>query len=100
MKSQPEQIQKVIKVVIEDLRSGKKFREGQVLEAWFGVVGKRMLKHTRPVMVKNGRLLVNVDRSVWLYELTRRHKERLLKRLQKKIGKDILTEIQFRIGEV
>ena len=99
-RNQPEPIKDIIANIIEDLSSGKKFRERQVLEVWSEVAGKRIVRHTRPVMVRNGRLLINVDRSVWLYELTQKHKDRLLKRLQKRVGEDTLKEIQFRMGEI
>lgn len=98
--NQPELIKEVITDIIQDLSSGKKFSQRQILEVWPEVAGKRIVQHTRPVMVRNGRLLINVDRSVWLYELTQKHKGRLLKRLQKKVGGDTLREIQFRIGEI
>lgn len=96
----PEPIRVAVERVLGDLRAGKRLGEAQILDVWPEIAGKRIAQHTRPVTIRNGRLLVNVDRSVWLYELSQRYKGRLLKRLQKRVGKDTLRDIQFRMGEV
>ena len=99
MKTQPEQIAATINSVMKDLASPRKSIKNRVLQLWPEVAGERIGRHTRPAGIKNGRLTINVDGSAWLYELTQRHKKRLLKRFQKRMGNEVLAEIRFRIGD-
>jgi predicted nucleic acid-binding Zn ribbon protein len=99
MKTQPEQIARTVNKIMENINSTPKPIENRVLELWPGVAGERIGRHTRPIAIKNGRLIIHVDGSSWLYELSQRHKKRLLKKLQKKLGAEKLVEIRFRIGE-
>lgn len=85
---------------MEHISSGEGAKGSHISEVWPQVVGGKIARHTRPVMIRKGKLLVNVDGSVWLYELTKRYKGRLLKKLQKKVGEKTLREIQFKIGEI
>jgi len=99
-KRQPERINKTIDSIIKDLRSVKKTTEMRILELWPKISGKRISRHTKPTVLKRGCLFVNVDRSTWLYELVQKHTERLLKKIQAKVGEKELIKIRFRIGEL
>ncbi len=99
-KGQPERINKTIDSIIKDLRSVKKTTEMRILELWPKISGKRISRHTKPTVLKRGCLFVNVDRSAWLYELVQKHTERLLKKIQAKVGEKELIKIRFRIGEL
>ncbi len=88
----------VLKNVISDL--GKKRRFGEELEdAWRKTAGKRAATHTRAVSLRKARLIVNVDGSSWLYELTLKKRE-LLKKIENKLKGKKVKEIRFRIGDV
>ncbi len=67
---QPRPIKGIVKEVLEELGQDKDTKESQVLDVWPEVVGKRATKHTRPVVLKDEKLTVNVDTSGWLYELS------------------------------
>ncbi|MEA3328395.1 MAG: DUF721 domain-containing protein [Candidatus Omnitrophota bacterium] len=99
MKTQPEQIGKTVNRIIKNISLPKRSIGGRVLQLWPEVAGRKIGRHTRPAGVKNGRLTINVDGSVWLYELTQRHRKRLLKKLQKRMGNEALAEIRFKIGD-
>lgn len=99
-KRQPERINKTINSIIKDLRSVKKTTERRILELWPKISGKRISRHTKPTVLKKGCLVVNVDNPAWLYELVQRHRERLLKKIQAKVGEKKLVKIRFRIGEL
>ena len=99
-KRQPERINKTIDSIIKDLRSVKKTAEMRILELWPKISGKRISRHTKPTVLKKGCLFVNVDKPAWLYELVQRHRERLLKKIQAKVGEKKLVKIRFRIGEL
>lgn len=56
---------------------------------WLEVVGPAVARHTRPGRMLAGRLVVYVDNSVWLSELARVHRRRMLSNLQARFGKRI-----------
>ena len=71
---------------VEEFR--KKAEEENIGKAWASAVGKKAHAHTKPVAVRRAALIVNVDNSSWLYELTLKKRE-TLKKMQEKIkGKE------------
>lgn len=52
-------------------------------EEWGKVVGQAVARHTRPGDVRHGKLVVFVDSSVWLGELSRYGKSQIAARLRK-----------------
>jgi len=78
--------------------------EEKIAALWKAVAGARAARHSRPVRLKQSQMIVLVDGSSWLYELTLRRKviiERLGKKLSKLTGgKSALKDIRFRIGEL
>lgn len=92
-----EQIRDIVKNVIADLSSDKNKTQESILETWQEVLGKKATKHTKIVGLKQGRLLVNVDSSAWLFQLNLQRKE-LLEKLNAKVND--IQEISFRIGRV
>ena len=103
MKAQKEEVEAiggVIGKVLKKLGLETRFKESQVathLKSW---VGDSLAKHARPYRVVNKKLVVYVDNSVWLTELSRYYKIWILKRIQTALGKEIIKEIHFKIGEV
>ena len=96
----PEPIKDVIKGVIKTWsEKSTDLTEEDILRAWRDAAGKRMARHSKPTSFKSSRLVVSVDSSGWLYELSL-NKTAILKKLKKKFKKKLLKEIQFRIGEV
>jgi predicted nucleic acid-binding Zn ribbon protein len=91
-------LKSVLKGIIKDLGK-KRLTEEEIKKAWGSAVGKKAASHTKPVSLKKARLVVNVDRSAWLYELTLKKRE-ILEKLQAKLEAKKIKEIRFRIGEV
>lgn len=89
--------------LLKDMMSGlgKKglITEEKMAGVWGSAVGKRASRHTKPTSLKKARLVVNVDGSSWLYELTLKKKE-ILKKLEGKLKGRPIKDIRFRIGEV
>lgn len=98
-KSSPQPISDVLKNVVERLARTKKKDILKIYSIWPEVVNKGLSHHTRPASLRRGTLLINVDESAWLYQANLQ-KEKLLEGLRKKIGKDKIQKIQFRIGQV
>ena len=99
MKIKPERIDSIVKSVIGKLDKEANPTSNEINSIWKEVAGKKAIRHTKPTSLKKKHLVVNVDGSGWLYELTLRKKE-LLTGLKKRLGKDKIKELQFRIGEL
>ncbi len=98
-KNPPELIGDVLKNVVDGLSRTKKKGPAKILSSWASVAGRELARHTRPAHLKNGALLVFVDESAWFYQASLK-KDELLRALNKKIGKEKIQEIQFRIGNI
>ncbi len=99
MKRKAQRIDEVIKSVIEKLEKRPQLTSDAIEKIWKEVAGEKAFSHTKPTSLRKKRLTINVDGSSWLYALTLRKSE-LLTGLKKKLGKDKISEIQFRIGEI
>ena len=69
----------LVKNVIKKIGKGR-FTEEEIASVWAHAAGRKAAGHTRPISFRKSVLLVNVDSSSWLYELTTRKKE-ILKKL-------------------
>lgn len=89
----------VVDGVLKKLGLARKFQESQIKADWTKWVGDSVAQHTTPYRVINKKLVIYVDNSVWLAELNRFYKKTILRRVQKEVGKDLIEEIIFKIGE-
>ena len=89
----------VLKETLKKLVSPSRPSEEGVMVLWGAAAGAAAAKHSKPVAIKKSELIVSVDGSSWLYELTMR-KKGILKSLEGKFGKKVIKNIRFRIGEL
>lgn len=97
-KSRPVPIGDVIKSVFTKIEGEKTMSKEVVETAWKESVGVAGSGHSTPVELKKGLLFVRVDSSAWMQELSLQ-KRKILKGLQRALGKDRITGINFKIGE-
>lgn len=96
-----EKIKGVLNKVWKGLDIEKKKEEGKIWQYWRNWIGEEVSKHSKPqFLTPQGKLVVNVDSSVWVDQLTRFRKEKILKNLNRHLGKDLIKEIYFRVGEI
>lgn len=88
----------ILKKVIGNIEKEKTISKELIEEIWKNQTGDLGFKHSRPTSLKKKVLTVRVDNSVWMQNLSMK-KRGLLKALQRSLGKDRITEIQFKIGE-
>ena len=69
----------------------------QCEENWGDIVGAGVAQHTRPGKLLGTKLVVYVDTSVWLSELSRNGQRTMLKRLQDKFGPERVSAITLRL---
>ncbi|HPM42415.1 MAG TPA: DciA family protein [Candidatus Omnitrophota bacterium] len=91
-------LDKILKNVIEKMGK-KRPGEEEISEAWAEAAGNAAARHSRPVALKKSVLVVNVDGSGWLYELSVSRRE-ILARLGGLIKKKKIKDIRFRIGDI
>jgi len=65
---------------------------------WPVIVGDAVSKHTKPGTLTNGNLTIFVDSSVWMNELQRYSKGKILENLQESFGKGRIKTIGFRLN--
>ncbi|MFC1644273.1 DUF721 domain-containing protein [Candidatus Omnitrophota bacterium] len=71
-----------------------------VREAWVAAVNEETKKHARPVSLKKGTLMVIVENSTWLYELTLKKKGILEKFNKNYTGRHKAQDMRFRVGDM
>ena len=91
-------IAEVVKAVFAKIEGEKTLSKEHIDNCWKEAAGEGGSKHSTPVELKKAILLVRVDSSAWMQELTFR-KRKILKALQRTLGKDRITGINFKIGE-
>ena len=68
-----------------------------VLSHWRDVVGEQVAGHAKPVAVRNGALVVEVDDPVWATQL-RWLGDDLLRRLADAVGSPVAERVEIRVG--
>ncbi|MBI2870692.1 MAG: DUF721 domain-containing protein [Candidatus Omnitrophica bacterium] len=90
----------VLGKVFEQIEVKGQSKESSVFREWPRWVGGRAARHSRPVRIKDGQLLVYVDHPTWLYDLNQRIKVALLEKLSRALGRGAVTAVHFRLGRV
>ncbi|MEJ2744375.1 MAG: DUF721 domain-containing protein [bacterium] len=90
----------VLKTVLRRLGLGQRVRVARIVQDWERIVGSKIAKHCTPVSVRGKILVVNVDSSVWLAELTQFFKDKMLEQIRNETGGTGIKDIRFRIGEI
>ena len=75
------------------LNSGVEQQEA--LKIWGETVGNKISKNTEPMSVKNGILVIKTTNPVWKQEL-QIQKTEIIKKLNKRLKKNIIKEIRFK----
>ena len=99
MKKDSKPLEGMLTGIIKDLGTKERFGEEEIAALWADVAGEKAARHTRPVSLKKGSLVVNVDGSSWLYELSV-HKGEILKKIEEKFKGRKIKEIRLRIGDI
>ena len=75
-----------------------RLREEEIIAAWAEIVGDFFARHSCPVRLHQGALVVNVLQPTVLYELDRQWKSVILAKLKKRFGSKVIRELRFRVG--
>ena len=71
-----------------------------LVDCWPKIAGEQFSKHTQPRFTVDRKVVVCVDDSTLAFELSRRYKAVLLKRLRNQFGEDEVKDIKFFVGQL
>lgn len=94
-KTNEQTIGEVIAEIFEAYHYSEKFDEMKIMNAWPQVTGKMTAKHTKSLKISNKTLFVSLDSDPLRNELIY-SRSKLLALLNKKAGKEVITQIVFR----
>jgi len=66
----PQLLSELLPEVLDELKISDKIIEQKAILLWRRAVGNEIKKHTKPYSIENGVLVVLVDNSAWMNELT------------------------------
>jgi predicted nucleic acid-binding Zn ribbon protein len=89
----------IVKAVFAKMESEKTLTREDVEEQWRSIAGPDAARHTRVAALRKGMLTVFVDSSGWLQQMSMQ-KRKLVKMLKSRFGKDKISGIHFKIGDV
>lgn len=92
-------LEEVLRKVVKNLGPKGRMTEEEVALAWENAAGHAARRHSRPVSFNKTTLVVNVDGSSWLYNLTLKKKE-ILGKMSGVPGGGKFKDIRFRIGDL
>lgn len=98
MKRDARHVRGIVDDLIQRWEHGAVKKTNAVMGAWCEAVEERTRKHTRPISLKNGVLMVIVENSSWLYELTLEKKGIIEKFNDGYTGRKKAKDIRFRVG--
>jgi predicted nucleic acid-binding Zn ribbon protein len=75
-----------------------RIREEEIKAFWQEVVGDFLSKHSAPIALESGTLVVRVLQPTVHYEMERVWKRKLLVKLKERFGNATVREIRFRLG--
>lgn len=97
-KQEPGHVRGVVDGLIKRWENGAVKKGNAVRDAWFSSIDEKAKGHARPISLKNGVLMIEVENSTWLYKLTL-EKNIILKKFNTTYtGRKKAQDIRFRIG--
>lgn len=93
-------LEPILKNLLSSLQEPEQRRRSLLVDRWANVVGSRFAKHTKPRFSGDGKVVVWVDDSTLAFELSRRYKPVLLKRLRNEFGEGEVKDIRFFVGDL
>ncbi|GIV36650.1 MAG: hypothetical protein KatS3mg032_1029 [Cyclobacteriaceae bacterium] len=84
-----------IRDLLRTYRLEKRFNEAALIAAWPEMVGEAIARRTRKVYIQKGVLYVELNSSAMKSDFLL-HKQHVLKLIQQKFGRDIISDIIIR----
>ena len=89
-----QELKNAITALLKNNNLEKGVNQNNALLIWASTVGKKIAQNTSPDKVEHGVLTIKVKSPTWRQELIF-EKQKILKKLNKKLGKNTIREIRF-----
>jgi predicted nucleic acid-binding Zn ribbon protein len=89
-----EAVASVLSRLMQKLGLSAELEGWRAVEEWHRLVGPRVGRHTRAVSFRNGALLVEVEGSAWMHELSFLKRD-LIQRVNRYLGADRVREVKL-----
>ena len=89
-----QELKNAITALLKNNNLEKGVNQNNALLIWASTVGKKIAQNTSPDKVEHGVLTIKVESPTWRQELVF-EKQKILKKLNKKLGKNTIREIRF-----
>jgi predicted nucleic acid-binding Zn ribbon protein len=97
--SKPAALGTILEQAVEASRIDVDLDAYRLWQHWDEVVGAAIAQNTRPEAIKGKLLLVNVSSAPWMQQL-QFLKPELIEKLNQTLGKGLVEDIRFQIGQV
>ena len=97
--SKPASLGTVLQQAVEASRIDVDLDAYRLWQQWDEVVGTAIAQNTRPEAIKGKLLLVKVSSAPWMQQL-QFLKPELIEKLNQTLGKELVEDIRFQIGQV
>lgn len=94
----PEAVGAILDRVLRSLEIDSKIDEGKALEQWAGAAGEKLAEATRAASVIRGRMTVECRSPAWANEC-RMLKSQLVQKLNAGLGREVIKDLVFKVGE-
>lgn len=88
--------------ILESLKGasalGRNLEEAKIWERWPDLAGMDFMPHGRPLGVRDGMLIIEVDSAVWMHKFAYIKRD-LVRRINRMLGRDLVTEIHLTLTE-
>ncbi len=94
----PCDLREVFQKAFRKLGLAERYQESSLVESWPELIGATLSAHCQPRTVRRGVLLVLVDHSAWLHQITLGHKADILSAVQERFPHLKVKSISLKIG--
>ncbi len=91
---EPEGIGDIIEALKKSAEVGKHFGHALIWERWPELAGPQMMHHGRPLGVRDGTLLVEIDSAVWMHRFSY-EKEAIMERIRRIVDPALVSDLFF-----
>lgn len=96
-RSEPQLLKSTLKEILYDAedKCGNIF--SRITQAWDMAVDEKLKRHATLQKMSNDTLFIGVDTATWLYEIERKYKHDIIKKLNSKLGEKVIKKIVLHV---
>lgn len=93
-----ETVAEIIEGLKQSTALGRNLEEAQIWQRWPELAGMDFMPHGRPLGMRDGTLIIEVDTAVWMHKFAYT-KRGLMRRINAMLGQNLVTEIYLTLTE-